>query len=111
MGKRQFAHVKDTKLVEELIVIRNEFSQLQASQTTVSKVFEDFIRDNAKFLQDAITARGKLDYIESEIFSVMKRLEKLEENKNLQRARRITTISTITAIISVIIAAVSIILK
>ena len=111
MGKREFAYGMETKLAEELASIRNEFAQLQAAQTALNRVFEDFIRDNAKFLQDAITAKGKLDCIESEISSIMKRLEKLEENKKVRWTNRIAIISTITAIISVAIAVVSVILK
>lgn len=100
-----------TPVKKELELIKNEIlPQLHQSQEALNSI-EEFMRNNATFLKDLISAEGKLDSFKGEISSLSRRVEKVESEKTLSWNKAATIISIIVAILSVSIAAYVAIIK
>ena len=104
VSRREFVIELNANLARELVSTKNKLAELEETQVVLKNALENFIRNNVAFLQNATTAKGKLNSIESELESMNKRLEKLEDNKKIRWNRSTTIISIITAIISTVAA-------
>ena len=93
-------YMKKISLIEnELKAIKVEIlPQLEDSKKALSKI-EEFMRNNASFLTDLVSAQGKLRPLESEISALTKRMEKIESEKNLAWNKTTTIISIVIAIL------------
>jgi len=61
---------------------------------------EEFMKSNASFLVDLVSAEGRLRALENETSSLNKRVEKIESEKNLAWNKAVTILSIIVAILT-----------
>jgi CHASE3 domain sensor protein len=78
----------------QLATIKTVIDQYEEQKKFIDSLVP-LLKDNAPYLMASIASQGKLQVIESGNASILKRLEKLEDNKNINWNR----ITTITAIV------------
>lgn len=91
----------EVKAIKDEIVPKLEETKNQLSKS------DDFIRRNANFFMSAVEGEGAIKVIRSELTSLEKRLEKIENQLNISKDRTVAIVAAIFALISVCVACIS----